>query len=81
MAQGLERAADVPAHLDRNKPPDDFVALNKSLRACFVCRLIKSERQVGEAKRGRCAPCAESAVMGPARCARRCCPVHARLHS
>ena len=24
----------------------DFVPLNKALRACFVCRLIKSDRQV-----------------------------------
>ena len=39
-------AAAVPAHLDRNKDPADFVALNKSLRACFVCRLVKSYAQV-----------------------------------
>ena len=26
--------------------PTDFVATNKSLRCCFVCRLVKSERQV-----------------------------------
>ncbi|KAG1654134.1 hypothetical protein FOA52_006121 [Chlamydomonas sp. UWO 241] len=44
----MERRADVPAHLDRNKQPDDFVALNKSLRTCFVCRLVKSERQFVE---------------------------------
>ena len=44
-------AADVPAHLDRNKDPTDVVAINKSLRACFVCRLVKSEKQVSCAGR------------------------------
>lgn len=46
----LDRAAEVPAHKDPNKDPGDFVALNKSLRSCFVCRLVKSERQVGAAE-------------------------------
>lgn len=41
----MERAADVPAHMDRHKDPADFVALDKSLRACFVCRLVKSQAQ------------------------------------
>ena len=47
MSNLMERAAEVPAHKDPSRAPDDFVALNKSLRACFVCRLVKSERQVG----------------------------------
>lgn len=45
----LSNAAPVPAHKDPNKASDDFVALNKSMRACYVCRLVKSERQVREA--------------------------------
>ncbi len=46
MADHLARAAEVPAHKDPSRAPDDFVALNKALRSCFVCRLVKSEKQV-----------------------------------
>jgi hypothetical protein len=38
--------AEVPHHGDPYKQTDDFIATNKSLRACFVCRLVKSENQV-----------------------------------
>jgi hypothetical protein len=38
--------AEVPS-LGRPVTNDqEFIALNKALRACFVCRLIKTERQV-----------------------------------
>jgi transcription elongation factor SPT4 len=50
----LEHAADVPAHKDINRDPADYVALNKSLRACFVCRLVKSETQFVEAGCDNC---------------------------
>eukprot|EP00798_Chlamydomonas_sp_ICE-L_P005071 gene5071-34866_t len=50
----LDRAAEVPAHKDPNRALDDFVALNKSLRSCFVCRLVKSEKQFFE---GGCDNC------------------------
>jgi hypothetical protein len=41
----MENAAPAPAHLEA-KDPADFFATNKSLRACFACRLVKSQRQV-----------------------------------
>mmetsp|Transcript_4488 Transcript_4488/g.9655 ORF Transcript_4488/g.9655 Transcript_4488/m.9655 type:complete len:130 (-) Transcript_4488:518-907(-) len=50
----LAKAAEVPAHRDPSKDPADFVALNKSLRACFVCRLIKSEMQFLESGCDNC---------------------------
>lgn len=40
------RRAEVPAHRDPNKDPGDFAPTNKNLRACFVCRLLKTEVQV-----------------------------------
>lgn len=43
--------AEVPAHKDPNRDPGDYVYLNKTLRACQVCKLIKSERQVGRCLR------------------------------
>jgi len=42
------QGAEAPAHHDPSKEATDFVATNKSLRCCFVCRLVKSERQVGK---------------------------------
>lgn len=45
----MKRVADAPAHMEPNKDPSDFVATNKSMRCCFVCRLVKSERQVSTA--------------------------------
>ena len=42
----MERAAAAPQHLDPSRDPADFVATNKAMRCCFVCRLVKSERQV-----------------------------------
>ena len=44
--EGRPAFAEVPAHRDPNKEVNDYVALGKSLRACFVCRLVKSEKQV-----------------------------------
>jgi hypothetical protein len=44
--EGLQRMAEVPSLGRPIKGDGDFVALNKMLRACFVCRLVKTERQV-----------------------------------
>jgi hypothetical protein len=43
----LGRAADAPAHKDPYKDPADFSHTNKAMRCCYVCRLVKTERQVG----------------------------------
>ena len=45
--EGPQRIAEVPSLGRPIKGDNDFVALNKMLRACFVCRLVKTERQVG----------------------------------
>lgn len=47
--EGDLRVAEVPSLGRPIKGDNDFVALNKMLRACFVCRLVKTERQVGGA--------------------------------
>ncbi|KAI8464707.1 MAG: hypothetical protein J3K34DRAFT_525980 [Monoraphidium minutum] len=41
----VQRSAEVPNMGRPIKNDNDFVALNKMLRACFVCRLVKTERQ------------------------------------
>jgi hypothetical protein len=41
-----QHAAEVPSLGRPIKGDGDFAALNKLLRACFVCRLVKTERQV-----------------------------------
>ncbi len=46
MAEGT--FAEVPSLKDPGRDATDFAALNKALRACHVCRLIKSDRQVSE---------------------------------
>eukprot|EP00199_Chlamydomonas_sp_CCMP681_P004745 CAMPEP_0119116270 /NCGR_PEP_ID=MMETSP1180-20130426/52187_1 /TAXON_ID=3052 ORGANISM="Chlamydomonas cf sp, Strain CCMP681" /NCGR_SAMPLE_ID=MMETSP1180 /ASSEMBLY_ACC=CAM_ASM_000741 /LENGTH=129 /DNA_ID=CAMNT_0007105399 /DNA_START=220 /DNA_END=609 /DNA_ORIENTATION=- len=53
--QHMDRVAEAPAHKEANKDPSDFVATNKSMRCCFVCRLVKSERQFIEAGCENCA--------------------------
>jgi hypothetical protein len=52
-----QRVAPVPALGDRVMTGADgeFAALNKQLRACYVCKLIKTGTQVGS-----CAVCAWS---------------------
>lgn len=42
----LSRVAEVPSLGRPIKGDNDFNKLNKELRACFVCRLVKTERQV-----------------------------------
>jgi hypothetical protein len=41
------QGAEVPSLGRAIRGDNDFVALNKMLRACHVCRLVKTERQVG----------------------------------
>jgi transcription elongation factor SPT4 len=41
-------AAPAPAHLEPSRDPADFLLTNKSLRACFACRLVKSYKQFQE---------------------------------
>jgi hypothetical protein len=45
MAVDLSKAAAVPALLSSNDKEQDYMHLNKALRACFLCRLVKSEAQ------------------------------------
>ncbi|KIZ03639.1 putative Transcription elongation factor SPT4 [Monoraphidium neglectum] len=52
--EGLQRMAEVPSLGRPIKGDGDFVALNKMLRACFVCRLVKTERQFIEAGCDNC---------------------------
>ncbi|GBF97153.1 transcription elongation factor-like [Raphidocelis subcapitata] len=49
-----QHAAEVPSLGRPIKGDGDFAALNKMLRACFVCRLIKTERQFEEAGCDNC---------------------------
>jgi hypothetical protein len=56
--------AEVP-HLAEAQKADDFVAINKALRACFVCRLIKTDQQVRRSRRPR-RPGAPAPAPGPA---------------
>lgn len=46
---GNQRVAPVPAVVDRvmTGGEGDFAHLNKQLRACYVCKLIKTGPQVG----------------------------------
>mmetsp|Transcript_26601 Transcript_26601/g.67767 ORF Transcript_26601/g.67767 Transcript_26601/m.67767 type:complete len:130 (+) Transcript_26601:70-459(+) len=39
------RFAEAPAHKDPSREAGDFVYTNKAMRCCFICRLVKSERQ------------------------------------
>lgn len=51
-----QRVAPVPALESRPMTGADgeFAALNKQLRACYVCKLIKTGPQVQGVQRGRC---------------------------
>lgn len=47
------RSAEAPAHKDPSKDASDFIYTNKAMRCCFICRLVKSERQVRKSKTAR----------------------------
>jgi hypothetical protein len=55
--------AEVPNLGRPIKGDGDFVALNKMLRACFVCRLIKTERQVRGGRAHQAAPAARDTAV------------------
>lgn len=75
-----QHVAEVP-NLGRPVTDDrDFILLNRQLRACFVCRLVKTERQVWG--RGRLNPCGDRrAGQGRARIPRaRAQRAHSTVH-
>lgn len=49
-------AAEVPSLGRPIKDDKDFIHLNKALRACFVCRLVKTENQVRGQQAAAAAP-------------------------
>ena len=51
-----QHVAEVPNLGRPIKGDNDFAILNKQLRACFVCRLIKTERQARARGLGQHAP-------------------------